>query len=357
MGLEAWLGSARATLVHAAELRRQSPPVAFLNQRWRHHGRRSGYLIDEGLGPNLPRGDRILPHPLVRLAISRTQEAQWEEKWILWATLWLARVKLVHVVDGDYDRWAYGGRPSWLRTRVTATFHQPLDRLSEIVPAILPGSLDGIICVSRPQLPLLEPLVPPGRCVFLPHGIDTDFFRPAARPAPATATLLCVGAHRRDFETLLEASRRIRARRPDVGIRLVAPRPAADEMRTRGAGILEVLTGISDEELLEQYRSATVVFLPLEAATANNALLEGMACGIPVVVTDIPDLYDYVTPDAAVFCRRADPNAHAEAALALLDDAGRRARMGVAARAQAEKLSWPAVRARASEFFGRILDG
>ena len=99
MGLEAWARSAGATMRHVAELRRASPAVAFLNQRWRHHGQRSGYLIDAGLGPNICRGDRALPHPLVRFHAARTGDDHWEERWLLWATLRLAHVKLLHIVD------------------------------------------------------------------------------------------------------------------------------------------------------------------------------------------------------------------------------------------------------------------
>jgi glycosyltransferase involved in cell wall biosynthesis len=294
---------------------------------------------------------------LVRFHAARTADDHWEERWLLWATLRLAHVKLLHIVDGDFDTWAYAPRPSWLRTRVTATFHQPIDRLAGIVSAIRPGSLDGILCVSRPQLQFLEPLVPAGRCIFLPHGVDTDFFRPAVGLRDPRPMLLCVGAHRRDFATLLAAARGIRASRPDVTVRLVAPQPAADAVRSDGGGAVEVLSGISDEELLEQYRAATLLLLPLEAATANNALLEAMACGLPSVITDVPDLHDYVTDDAAVFCRPSDPKAHATAALSLLDDLPRRARLSAAARAQAEALSWPKIRARANEFFRGVVAG
>lgn len=358
MGLGAWVGSVAATARHAAALRRAGSRIVFLNQRWAHHGRRSGYLLDVGLGPSVAREDRLIPNPLVRWRAARTGDSHWEQRLLLWLSLAAARAELVHVIDGDFDTWAYGPRPSWARARVTATFHQPLDRLGEVTRGIVPGSLDGIICMSRAQIPALESLVPRGRCVFIPHGVETEFFRPVEDAAKSDSpVLLSVGAHRRDFPTLVAAARLVRARRPDARVRLVAPKAAAEAVRRDAGDSLEVLSGISDEELRAQYLAAAVLFLPLEAATANNALLEAMACALPSVITDVPDLHDYVDAEAAVFCAPRDPESHAAAALALLDDEPRRRRMGRAARAQAESLSWPKVRARAEAFFREVIAG
>jgi glycosyltransferase involved in cell wall biosynthesis len=37
------------------------------------------------------------------------------------------------------------------------------------------------------------------------------------------------------------------------------------------------------------------VFLPLTFATANNALLEGLSLGVPVVCSDVPGVKDYLS--------------------------------------------------------------
>ena len=49
--------------------------------------------------------------------------------------------------------------------------------------------------------------------------------------------------------------------------------------------------GLSDEQLLALYQSADIGVMPVIDCTANNGLLEMMATGLPVVMTDIGATY------------------------------------------------------------------
>jgi len=103
---------------------------------------------------------------------------------------------------------------------------------------------------------------------------------------------------------------------------------------------------VSPEELRELYRRADVVLIPsvTSSGTQENtsiAALEAMACGTPVVATDIGGLPEvirsgidgYLVPE-----RSAD--AIAGAILALFDDADLARRMGAQARRRvADKFS------------------
>jgi glycosyltransferase involved in cell wall biosynthesis len=260
---------------------------------------------------------------------------------------------VLHLVDGDFDTWVYSCRARWLHTKISATFHQPVDKLGSIVSQLRPGMLDGIVCVSRNQMPYLSPLVPYGRCVFIPHGVDTDFFYPEeARSSHAAPLLLAVGTHRRDFNTLFRAVKIIKARRPHVRFRIIGNVQSVASIPRDDA--IETVSNVSDEVLRASYREASLLFLPLEQASANNALLESMACGLPAVITDLPAVRDYTSEDAAILCPFGDASAHAEAALALLDDSSRRIEMGRAAYALAGAYAWPKVRQEVGSFLASI---
>jgi glycosyltransferase involved in cell wall biosynthesis len=222
-----------------------------------------------------------------------------------------------------------------------------LERLLQDCP---PG-LDGAICVSRSLLPLVSPHFPPGRTWYVPHGIDTSYFAPGAAAAGGAPVFLCVGSHCRDLDTLRRAADVIHQMLPEAVVRLIATRsqlPA--DLRL---GRVEHLEGLSDLELLQQYQQASVVLLPLAAATANNSLLEAMACGKAIVVTDTGGVRDYVDGASCVSCPPGDAHAHAVAAVQLFHDAARRASLGAAARARAEEVTWPIVRTQVRA----IMDG
>jgi glycosyltransferase involved in cell wall biosynthesis len=351
--LREWMRASGLTIKHLAEARQSRAQIAFLNQRWHHHGAHSGYLIGGDLGPALPRDDRIFPYPIRRSLARLTTDDAWEARLLSHLMLRVGRTKVLHLVDGDFDTWVYRKRPRWLKSKITATFHQTPDRLEDIVKTLRAGMLDGIVCVSRIQIPLVKHLVPESRCIFIPHGVDTDFFSETPPVLPASnPLLLAVGVHRRDFATLIAAARIIKARRPGARVRLIGPRDAVAGVAQDG--VVETVSNLSDVELRAAYRDAHMLFLPLQAATANNALLESMATGRPAVITDLPAIHDYTTGEAALFCPPGDAYAHAEAALHLLADPSRCASMGRAARCRALSFSWPDVRRSLGAFLQDI---
>lgn len=80
------------------------------------------------------------------------------------------------------------------------------------------------------------------------------------------------------------------------------------------------------------YWKATVLFQPLIDATANNAVVEAMSCGVPVVATDVGGLSQYIDQTRGILCKDGDVSDHAKGVRRFLDErqmasvAGRHAR-------------------------------
>lgn len=178
------------------------------------------------------------------------------------------------------------------------------------------------------------------RLVVVPLGADLDLFRPAPDPPP-TFTVLFVGRFEpakgaREFAAAVRAL--------PAGCRVVVVgevrRPHADLLTDIDADVSWV-AHVPHVELAEIYRSSSVLVLPSHSDGWGMVVLEAMACGLPVIVTDatgasmvITDGVDgHVVPVAdagAVAGRLAELRADPRAAQA----------MGAAARTTALDHSW-----------------
>ena len=74
-----------------------------------------------------------------------------------------------------------------------------------------------------------------------------------------------------------------------------------------------------------------------------------MACGAPIVVSDVGGVRDYVGPECGALCPPSDARAHGSAVVELLFDSLQRQKAGAAARARAEIYAWPEIRRQIRE--------
>jgi alpha-1,3-rhamnosyl/mannosyltransferase len=98
---------------------------------------------------------------------------------------------------------------------------------------------------------------------------------------------------------------------------------------------------LPDAELRHLLSGAVALALPSEAEGFGLPAVEAAACGTPVVATTASPLPELLE-GGGIFVAPRDVAALEQALGSLLDDAGRRARMGAVALERASRLSWPA---------------
>jgi glycosyltransferase involved in cell wall biosynthesis len=186
----------------------------------------------------------------------------------------------------------------------------------------------------------------------LSRGVDCRRFHPRKRTRGADRVrALYVGrvAPEKNLDLLV----RVLAQRADMEAVVVGSGPSLDSLRGRmpGAAFVGRLEG---ESLARAYADADFFVFPSRTDTLGNVVLEAMASGLPVVVTDSMGPKDLVEHGVNGFVAGTDGE-FARAVDALAADAGLRHRMGRAARLLAEKRSWRSISERLFEHYERAL--
>lgn len=205
----------------------------------------------------------------------------------------------------------------------------------------------------------------PGKVLVIPNGVDSERFRPMDE-ATAMATRRALGIlpptkvvgtvtrlrSRKGLDTLAEAITAIAKAVPEaraVVVGDVPPQSLEPAMRRAGVGGRVIFTGVRRD--LPELLSALDVFLlaSTDGEGMPNVVLEAMACGKPVVVTDVGGSREVVPESGGVVVEPGDAQAMASSVLALFGDPERARRMGESAREEVlKRFSIPAM-ARATE--------
>ena len=338
--------------------------VNVVYDRYPHHATRSGYpLLAEGLARHAdvrrlaPAHPLAIPRRLTRWMADRAGMPQYgprsaELELAVAGRLALGLPEICHFFYAEQNfRFAAAMSPV-RRGAIVCTYHQSREYFDVLVPDHqLPARADAVIVVSEHQAQILRETVPAERVHVVPLGIDTAYYRPGK--ADDSHRVIFVGEHRRDFDALTEVAARCGELRPDL--RLEAITTAEHAAALSSLPNVTARSGVPDEELVRSYRSAKVLLLPLLSATANNALLEGMSCGLPVVATDVGGVREYVDEHCAILVAPGDSQGMACAVLDLIGDRSRRERMGLASRRRALSFDWARVAERQLDVYREVL--
>jgi len=197
--------------------------------------------------------------------------------------------------------------------------------------------VDAWITVASCQRPWLEREgADPTTVHTVLHGVDTDYFRPGPEPSNTQFRILVVGAWRRDFMTYEQIFTALEDEA--VEFRCLIGEPWA----TRWGRFRNVtIPGrMSDAELLQEYQRADCFLLAAEDSTANNALLEAMACGCPVVASRVGGIPEYLGEAGGLGFQAGNAGEARSQILKLKKHPETRREMRQASRRRAEGLSW-----------------
>lgn len=221
---------------------------------------------------------------------------------------------------------------------------------------------DGLITVCQALKDVLVELgVPAGKVTVLRNGVDLEMFRPPAdrielrrRLGFEGNVLLSVGhlIKRKGHDLVIRGLRQL----PDTRLVIAGDGEELARLKdiAREEGVAErvsFLGAVRHEELKDYYGAADALVLASSREGWANVLLESMACGTPVVATDIWGTPEVVAaPEAGVLVQR-NPVSIAEGVSRLMRNLPERS----ATRRYAEQFSWDATTQGQLDLFKRVL--
>lgn len=245
------------------------------------------------------------------------------------------------------------------------------------VLARLAASSDAFVATTEEIAAALQGEgVPREKIVRLPNFVDTSRFHPlppAERDALRAehgwadrAVVLCAGrlAERKNVDLLLRAFAaardELREARPLLAIagdgpereRLLALR---DEL-----GLAEDVAFLGFERRIERlYQAADLLVIASRVEGLPNALLEGMACGLPVLATRLGGARDVIAPgEQGLLIEPGLVEPLREGLVELLGDPARRQAMGAASSARIqERFTLGAIAPRYLDLYARLCAG
>lgn len=196
--------------------------------------------------------------------------------------------------------------------------------------------VDGLLVLSEEQIPYLERRWGIGeRATPVWQLVDAEFYQP--EKFNESGPILAIGDdHGRDWPTLIAALAPLDV---DVVVKTKSKLEVPSNARMR---LKQISSRLSFPELRELYAKASLVVIPL-SETLNvsgvGSVLESMAMGKPLVISDNPPIRDYLEPGkTAEVVPVGDAVKLREAVVALKADSERMRTMSSLARARALEL-------------------
>lgn len=189
---------------------------------------------------------------------------------------------------------------------------------------------DAVLTVSRAMRgAVIEGFgVDPAKTTAIVNGIDTAVFHPRDRSdmrqrlgiSPDASLLTYVGrlVESKGLCELLEAFAAVRARRPDAVLALVGDGVMRERLRgmVASAGLQDHVLmpgGMAHAGVAEWVCASDLLVLPSWSEGYPNVLVEALACGCPVVATDVGGVGEIVGPDSGILVPPRAPDALAQA--------------------------------------------
>jgi len=345
-------GVARTMQEMVEGLRRRGHAIRLARPR---QGESDQPYLDGNLREWLGRGFAIPRYPQLKMGLPA--KGALRQQWREW------RPDIVHIATEGPLGWSALGAAQALSIPIATDFHTNFHWYSRHY---------GAGWLARPVMAYLRHFHNRAGCTLVPtdemarelshygirglrivgRGVNPAVFAPAKRSIELrarwgatedTPVALCVSrfAPEKNFPLVIQAFEAIRALRPQARLVLVGDDgPLAQALRRRNVGYI-IAGRLVNGELSAHYASADVFLFASTSETFGNVVLEAMASGLGIAAYCYAAAREHLRDgESALLAPLDDEKAFMAAAVRLACDLPLARRLGRAARAVAEKVTW-----------------
>lgn len=329
--------------------------IIYIFKRIPHHSAHSGYdqIVKYIPSKSLSQTVRkLIEKILITLPEGKLKQWTWVGGWYknesLAKEIQLAlnlpfRRGIYHYLYGEDDYHWSGYFPFRSGSRIVVTYHQPPDVFDKVIKdKTFINKADAIVVCGTNQIEYFERITGQENVYFIPHGIDTNFFIPCQdKNINKRFNTISVGWWLRDVDMIKRVIEKADKKALDIEFNIVTFPEYFEHYK--GLKNVNLSSSISNNELKMKYQEADALLLPMQDCTANNTILEAMACGIPILTTDVGGVRDYVTEEFGIFAKPGSDEDLLNGIQFLKNDPSAREKMGTKAREKALEFCWEEV--------------
>ena len=188
-------------------------------------------------------------------------------------------------------------------------------------------NVDRIICVNHDYLQIFTSWgVDRKKLVFIPNGVNTDRFCPGESSIKVQYNdqklIIFFGRlhYQKNVDLLIQSFSHLKSK--NVKLIIIGDGPDSDRLRKMSQGNKDIImTGrVSDDMLLEYLRAADLMVLPSRGETASLTMMEAMACGIPVIASNVGNAKEMLGEGRGVLFEKYTEEELAEKCDMILED-------------------------------------
>jgi glycosyltransferase involved in cell wall biosynthesis len=260
---------------------------------------------------------------------------------------------IIHYLNGERDV-RYNVKYNRSNNIYCASFHKPPQILEErIKNTNYLKKLSGAICVGKNQVDFIKNWLDLKNVHYIPHGVDTQFFCPSKDiNNDLSIKLLFVGQHLRDFELFNEIVPILYEKLKKIKVDVILKKQFAKFVKPHKC--IQIHSNLNDQTLRSFYHNADALLLPLKDATACNAILEALSCGLPIITSDVGGVKEYLAGSDNLALKSKEE--FIEESISLMNDKEKLKLLSEQSRKIALELDWNIIAKKINDFHETTID-